>query len=154
VQIFSGERLIHQIYSGTQVSTREVFVSGCDKKHRAWCLLRILQPPSNTGGSKKMLRKSCQIVLAALVLMAVLTPVMQLDSWDEFPVSSDDIEFGVTFCLCILGMGLVFARILKLVPEFLQSSFQVSMPSMTVSSTAEAGRALAGCPLLSTPLRI
>ncbi|HEX7287885.1 MAG TPA: hypothetical protein VF532_16975 [Candidatus Angelobacter sp.] len=102
-----------------------------------------------------MIRKSCQIVLAALVLMAVLTPVMQLDSWDEFPVSSDDIEFGVTFCLCILGMGLIFARMLKLVPVFLRSRFQLpSMPSLTVPSTTEAGQFLAGERLLSTPLRI
>lgn len=102
-----------------------------------------------------MIRKSCQIVLAALVLMAVLTPVMQLDSWDKFPVSSDDIEFGVTFCLCILGMGLIFARMLKLVPVFLRSRFQLpTMPPLTVSSTTEAGQFLAGERLLSTPLRI
>jgi hypothetical protein len=102
-----------------------------------------------------MLRKSCQIVLAALVLMAVLTPVMQLDSWDKFPVSSDDIEIGVTFCLCILGMGLIFARMLKLAPVLLYSQFQPpSRASMTLSSAAEAGHLLAGTPLLSTPLRI
>jgi hypothetical protein len=102
-----------------------------------------------------MLRKSCQIVLVALVLMAVLTPVMQLDSWDKFPVSSDDIEFGVTFCLCILGMGLVFAGLLKLVPVFLRSRFRLpSLSSIVSSSTADAGHSIADIPLLSIPLRI
>lgn len=101
-----------------------------------------------------MLRKSCQIVLAALLLMAVLTPVMQLDSWDKFPVSSDDIEFAITLCLCILGMGLVFARIMKLVPILLLSGLQrQSSSSMSVSISRDVNQLLAGTPFPSIPLR-
>jgi hypothetical protein len=101
-----------------------------------------------------MLRKSCQFVAAALLLMAVLMPVMQLDSWDRFPVSSDDIELAVTLCLCIVGMGLVFTTILKLAPALLHFQFQVPPLSMRVVATGAANRAPSFQPLPDTPLRI
>ncbi|HET7870872.1 MAG TPA: hypothetical protein VFL42_00050 [Terriglobales bacterium] len=101
-----------------------------------------------------MLRKSCQLVVAALLLMAVLTPVMQLDSWDKFPVSSDDIEIAVTICLCILGMGLVFTRILKTTPTLLRLLFQVPMLSRIASSSRESNPIISAKPLSDTPLRI
>lgn len=101
-----------------------------------------------------MLRKSCQIVVAALLLMAVLTPVMQLDSWDKFPVSSDDIELAVTFCLCTLGMGLVFTTILKLVPTLLLSQFHVPSPRTSVSATTTTTRTSSINLLSDIPLRI
>ena len=101
-----------------------------------------------------MLRKSCQFVATALLLMAVLTPVMQLDSWDKFPVSSDDIELAVTLCLCILGMGLVFTTILKLVPTLLLSQFHVPPHRTRVSPTTTTSRKFSINLLSDTPLRI
>jgi hypothetical protein len=62
-----------------------------------------------------MLRRFCQIVLLLLLLMAVVSPLLQLDSWDRFPISSDDIECQVTNWLCSIGMLLIFAAMLKLV---------------------------------------
>ena len=61
-----------------------------------------------------MLRRFCQVVLFLLLLMAILTPYMQLNSWDSFPVSSDDIEAQTTQSICALGMVLVVAGFLKL----------------------------------------
>jgi hypothetical protein len=70
-------------------------------------------------------------VLVLLLLMAVLTPFMQLDSWDSFPVSSDDIEAQATQCLSALGMVLVIAGILKLVPVL----FRFKAPTLLLSSS-------------------
>jgi hypothetical protein len=52
--------------------------------------------------------------------MAVLSPVLQLDSCDRFPVSTGDIEAEITYCLCSIGMVLVFAGVLR---YFLEHSF-------------------------------
>jgi hypothetical protein len=62
-----------------------------------------------------MMRRSCQIVLLLLLLMAVISPLLQLHSWDKFPVSSDDIECQVTDWLCSIGMLLVFGAMLKFI---------------------------------------
>jgi TRAP-type C4-dicarboxylate transport system permease small subunit len=62
-----------------------------------------------------MERRCCQLVLLLLLLMAVMSPFLQLDSWDKFPISSDDIECQVTYWLCSIGMLLTFAILLKLV---------------------------------------
>lgn len=67
-----------------------------------------------------MLRRLCIITLCAITLMTVASPMLQLDSLDSFPVSSDDIELLVVFCLCLAGMMLLFAHIFKLAPVFLQ----------------------------------
>jgi hypothetical protein len=62
-----------------------------------------------------MSRNYYRVVLLLLLLVAALTPLMQLDSLDQFPISSDDIECQVTFCLCSIGMVLVLTHILQLV---------------------------------------
>lgn len=70
-----------------------------------------------------MLRKLRQVVLLLMMAMAVLSPFMQLDSWDNFPTSTDDIELQIIFGLCIVGMILVFVGIMQLVPILLRSDF-------------------------------
>src|SRR5258708_23418212 len=65
-----------------------------------------------------MLRNCYRLGLLLLLLVAALTPLMQLDSWDSFPISSDDIECQVTFCLCSVGMVLVLTQILPFVALF------------------------------------
>lgn len=62
-----------------------------------------------------MAQKIGKIVLFSLMLMAVLSPLLQLHSCDRFPVSSDDIEAEIMYCLCSLGMVLVLTGLLKLV---------------------------------------
>lgn len=63
-----------------------------------------------------------KLVLILLVAMAVATPFMQLDSWDSFPVATDDLEMLLVLNLCLIGMFFAFAGILiKLFPTFFRS---------------------------------
>lgn len=65
-----------------------------------------------------------KLVLILLVGMAVASPFMQLDSWDMFPVATDDIELQIILNLCLIGMFFAFAGILvQLFPAFLRSPF-------------------------------
>ncbi|SRR5579859_3084388 len=66
-----------------------------------------------------MQRKMPKIVLLLILLMAVFSPFMQLDSWDNFPVATGDIETHVISVLFETGMFFVFAGILKLFPQLL-----------------------------------
>lgn len=69
-----------------------------------------------------MLRKLPQIVLILMILMAIFSPFMQLDSWDNFPVATGDIELHVISVLFETGMFFVFAGImLSLFPDLLRS---------------------------------
>ncbi|MBZ5520861.1 MAG: hypothetical protein LAP21_01250 [Acidobacteriia bacterium] len=62
-----------------------------------------------------------RILLCAILAISLLTPFLQVDSLDRFPTSTDDIEVHITCCLSILGMLLVFARILKAASAVLRS---------------------------------
>ena len=63
-----------------------------------------------------MQRKAPKIVLLLIVLMAVFSPFMQLDSLDNFPVATGDMESHLISVLFETGMFFVFAGILKLFP--------------------------------------
>ena len=69
-----------------------------------------------------MSHKMPKIVLALILLMAVFSPFMQLDSWDNFPVATGDIELHVISVLFETGMFFVIAGILKLFPALLCTS--------------------------------
>jgi hypothetical protein len=69
----------------------------------------------------QLMRKLPKIVLALIVLMAVFSPFMQLDSWDRFPVATGDIELQIISVLFETGMFFVFAGLLKLFPVLLRS---------------------------------
>jgi hypothetical protein len=63
------------------------------------------------------------IVLILMLAMAVASPFMQLDSWDNFPVATGDIELQTIMDLCMLGMFFVFASVLvTLFPSLLRFS--------------------------------
>jgi hypothetical protein len=79
-----------------------------------------------------MPHKLPKIVLILIVLMAVLSPFMQLDSWDRFPTATGDIELQVISVLFETGMFFVIAGILKLFPALLCSS--VRPPAVIFSS--------------------
>ena len=68
------------------------------------------------------------LILLALTLMALASPMMQFDSLDSFPVCSDDIELLVMFCLCFLGMALVFAHLFKPILIF----FRAMLPPVQI----------------------
>lgn len=70
-----------------------------------------------------MLDKLRKLVLFLIAAMVVLSPFMQLDSWDNFPRSTDDIELQIIFGLCLIGMFLVFVGVAKLLPEMIRSAF-------------------------------
>ena len=81
-----------------------------------------------TASARNMQRKTPKIVLILIVLMAVLSPFMQLDSLDNFPVATGDMESHLISVLFETGMFFVFAGILKLFPQLLCTNFQP--PSM------------------------
>jgi hypothetical protein len=70
-----------------------------------------------------MLQQLRKIVLALMMAMILLSPFMQLDSWDNFPTSTDDLELQLMFGLCLIGMFLVFVGVAKLLPELISSEF-------------------------------
>src|SRR5258708_13605886 len=70
-------------------------------------------------------------MLTALFAVALLTPFLQIDSLDKFPVSTDDFEVQVTCCLSVMGMLLVFARLLKIVP----SALRLDLPALPDGGT-------------------
>ena len=78
------------------------------------------------------MHKLPKIVLILIVLMAVLSPFMQLDSWDRFPVATGDIEFQIISVLFETGMFFVFAGILTLFPAILRFGVR---PPVAISSS-------------------
>ena len=79
-----------------------------------------------------MPQKLPKIVLVLIVLMAVCSPFMQFDSWDNFPVGTGDIEMHMISVLFETGMFFVIAGILKLFPALLRSGYRP--PTMTFAS--------------------
>jgi len=82
-----------------------------------------------------MLRKLPQIVLVLMVLMAVFSPFMQLDSWDRFPVATGDIELQIISVLFETGMFFVFAGILLSLFPTLRAG--LLLPSRTVAGRVQ-----------------
>jgi hypothetical protein len=76
-----------------------------------------------------MLQQLRKIVLMLMMAMILLSPFMQLDSWDNFPTSTDDLELQLIFGLCLIGMFLVFVGVAKLLPQLISSAFLA--PSLT-----------------------
>ena len=70
------------------------------------------------------MHKLPKIILILMVLMAVFSPFMQLDSWDRFPVATGDIELHIISVLFETGMFFVIAGILSLFPTLLCSSMR------------------------------
>jgi hypothetical protein len=94
-----------------------------------------------------------KIVLVLIVLMAVFSPFMQLDSWDNFPVGTGDIELHVISVLFETGMFFVIAGILQLFPALLCSS--VRPPASIFSSyTREVSPLETELSCFAVPLRI
>ncbi len=70
-----------------------------------------------------MLQKLPKIVLVLMVLMILCSPFMQLDSLDNFPVTTGDIELTIISVLSETGMFFVFCGILSLFPAWMRSGF-------------------------------
>lgn len=94
-----------------------------------------------------------KVVLVLIVLMAVLSPFMQFDSWDNFPMTTGDIELHIISVLFEMGMFFVFAGILKLFPALLRSRYRP--PTMTFASfVREAAPLQTVFSSFTVPLRI
>lgn len=80
------------------------------------------------------------IVLILMLAMAVASPFMQLDSWDNFPVATGDIELQTIMDLCMFGMFFVFASVLiTLFPALLRFSCLRPTTAMPVVEYCPAG---------------
>jgi hypothetical protein len=102
-----------------------------------------------------MLRILCKIVLLALALMALASPMLEFVSLDSFPVSSDDFELLVMLCLCVSGMALVFPHLFKMALVFVLGMLP-PVPSV-LSGTLLLVKEVSGMPVpytASAPLRI
>jgi hypothetical protein len=71
-----------------------------------------------------MLNRLRQLVLLLMAVMVFLSPFMQLDSLDNFPRSTDDIELQMIFALALIGMFLVFVGVATLLPELILAAFR------------------------------
>jgi len=100
-----------------------------------------------------MLDRLRKLVLALMAVMVLLSPFMQLDSWDNFPVSTDDIELQLMFGLCLIGMFLVFVGVAKLLPELIRSAFLGQMVAVENVESHIERPGSAFC-VFSPPLRI
>jgi hypothetical protein len=70
-----------------------------------------------------MLQKLPKLVLALMVMMVLFSPFMQLDSLDNFPVSTGDIELTIISVLFETGMFFVFCGLLSLFPAWMRAGF-------------------------------
>jgi hypothetical protein len=97
------------------------------------CYIPIKSPRQTSAltAHEQIMRKLPKIILVLIVLMAVLSPFMQLDSWDRFPVATGDIELQIISVLFETGMFFVIAGILKLFPALLR--FALRPPTVTFS---------------------
>ena len=100
-----------------------------------------------------MLRRIDQIVLILLLLMAVLSPLMQLNSFDQFPVAGDDLETQIICVLCGIGILLVLAGILQLVQNlrYIQSLITARTIRLRAADEYSTGPV---SPHLLVPLRL
>jgi hypothetical protein len=107
-----------------------------------------------TEESKTLLHSLRKTVLLLMMAITVLSPFMQLDSWDNFPTSTDDLELQIIFGLCIIGMFLVFAGVAKLLPQILQFLLLLPANSSLQWSDLVTVKPLSAGVMFSPPLRI
>src|SRR5947209_18621787 len=100
-----------------------------------------------------MLRRIDQIVLILLLLMAVLSPFMQLSSFDQFPAAGDDLETQIICGLCGIGILLALARILQVVQTLSYTQCLIPARTIRLCATDEFSNGLVS-PHWVIPLRI
>jgi hypothetical protein len=100
-----------------------------------------------------MLNRLRQVVLCLIAVMVLVSPFMQLDSFDAFPRSTDDIELQMIFALALIGMFLVFVGVATLLPELIMAAFRRHMVPLHTVEFELAGVHSASA-VFSPPLRI
>lgn len=81
-----------------------------------------------------MLHRLPKVVLVLMVVMVLFSPFMQLDSLDNFPVSTGDIELTIISILFETGMFFVFCGIISLFPALMRNGFMLPPLSFARSS--------------------
>ena len=99
-----------------------------------------------------MLNRLRQVVLCLIAVMVLVSPFMQLDSFDAFPRSTDDIELQMIFALALIGMFLVFVGVATLLPELILAAFRRQMVTLHTVEFELAGVHSASA-VFSPPLR-
>jgi hypothetical protein len=82
-----------------------------------------------------MIHRSCQVVLLLMVALALLSPVIQRNSPDNFPVAGDDIELQAFCILSGAGIFLLLARWLRIRPVLYSSLICRPVVLRVVAST-------------------
>ena len=68
-----------------------------------------------------MSRRIFQIVAAAVLIFAALTPLMEcFDHWDKSPAPANDTEIHATALFVGVGIVLTLAELLRYVPKLVQ----------------------------------
>jgi len=100
-----------------------------------------------------MRHKLRKIVLLLILLVAVCSPFMQLDSWDMFPIRTDDIELVLILNLSMIGMFFALAGLITLLPELFRTGIFPPVTEQRRFLTSDV--VVESAPvLLSPPLRI
>ena len=100
-----------------------------------------------------MLHKVYQVVLFLLLAMVIISPLMQINSPDQFPIAGDDLEIQIICGLCGVGIFLVLARILQLVQCLWQTSGLFSARALPLHAANDLNSQPGSLQLL-IPLRI
>ena len=100
-----------------------------------------------------MFRTAVQLVVILTLIMVVVLPLLGLNCGDGCPVCENDPQFFVISILCGIGMSILCAALLIVMPVLLRSEFFT--PSGLQAIPARVGnRVDTACLCLVSPLRI
>ncbi len=119
------------------------------------CFRLLISFSSILSSNRNRLLIFQKCVLVMLLLMAVASPFLQINSLDQFPVNTDDFELQVICCLCLLGMFLVCTAFIALWPAVSQADLSPPAPDSTPWQRFADNFALdSASPPFAVPLRI
>jgi hypothetical protein len=119
------------------------------------CFRLLISLSSILSSSRSRLLVFQKCVLMMLLVMAVASPFLQIDSLDQFPVNTGDFEIQVICCLCMLGMFLVFTAFITLSPSARLADLSPPLPDANPCHWFADGPAVdSASPPFAVPLRI
>ena len=101
-----------------------------------------------------MFRTAAQLVVILTLIMVVLLPFSGLHCGDGCPVCENDPQFFAISILCGIGMSIICAALIIVMPVLLHSEFFT--PSTLQAVAVRIGRPTVdpACLCLASPLRI
>lgn len=100
-----------------------------------------------------MLRATAQLVVILTLIMVVLLPFLGLQCGDECPVCEKDPQFLVVSILCGIGMSILCAALLIVMPVLVRFRLFAPFAPQAVAVRIDK-RVDSGCLCLMPPLRI